>query len=443
MKKTKLLAIALCAALFTTVFAGCGKQGENEDGGSQEKVVIDFSMLNLSGDIEGWTAMVEAANELLKEENIEISISKVNGTGWPEYYQKVASQMAADNSPDIGRIAESYMPTLIAKNQVVDLTSYIENDFDMSQYYEKTFENSAYVDGKYYGVPSGLNNYLLYYNKDMFDEAGLDYPSADWNDPTSFEEIADMARTLTKETEGGKQFGFYTGPNMAEIGMFSTSLGGNNVFDAEGNPSINDATSKQVYKWFDGMLRDDGSMPRPTDTAVMSAFDMFTNGRLAMIVDGTWWLGSIGSIEGVNVGIAAVPGAEDGSAYTSQFVDSFVIYEGCEHKDEAWKAIKALVSQEGFEALAATGVGGTPVHKEVVNAVTEKLLGENVDEASKKVAEEALNHTVKVPYNEYYEEADQKVNNTMDEWLLGQITSDEYADKVQQILLDYKAQAEE
>ena len=50
MKKTKLLAIALCAALFTTVFAGCGKQGENEDGGSQEKVVIDFSMLNLSGD---------------------------------------------------------------------------------------------------------------------------------------------------------------------------------------------------------------------------------------------------------------------------------------------------------------------------------------------------------------------------------------------------------
>ena len=413
MKKTKLLAIALCAALFTTVFAGCGKQGENEDGGSQEKVVIDFSMLNLSGDIEGWTAMVEAANELLKEENIEISISKVNGTGWPEYYQKVASQMAADNSPDIGRIAESYMPTLIAKNQVVDLTSYIENDFDMSQYYEKTFENSAYVDGKYYGVPSGLNNYLLYYNKDMFDEAGLDYPSADWNDPTSFEEIADMARTLTKETEGGKQFGFYTGPYMAEIGMFSTSLGGNNVFDAEGNPSINDATSKQVYK------------------------------RLAMIVDGTWWLGSIGSIEGVNVGIAAVPGAEDGSAYTSQFVDSFVIYEGCEHKDEAWKAIKALVSQEGFEALAATGVGGTPVHKEVVNAVTEKLLGENVDEASKKVAEEALNHTVKVPYNEYYEEADQKVNNTMDEWLLGQITSDEYADKVQQILLDYKAQAEE
>ena len=434
----RMITVFLVLALVAGLLSGCSKEKGEEEG----KVVIDFSMLNLSGDIDGWTAMVEAANKQLAEENIEISISKVNGTGWPEYYQKVVSLMAAENAPDIGRIAESYMPTLISKNQVVDLTDYIKNDFDMSQYYEKTFENSAYVDGKYYGVPSGLNTYLMYYNKDLFDEAGLDYPSADWNNPTSFEEIAEMARTLTKETDSGKQFGFYTGPYMAEIGMFSTSLGGNNVFDAEGNPCINDDISKQVYRWFDGMLREDQSMPRPTDTAIMSAFDMFANGRLAMIVDGTWWLGSIGAIEDFNVGIAAVPGAADGSAYTSQFVDSFVIYEGCEHEEEAWKAIKALVSQEGFEALAATGVGGTPIHKNVVNAVTEQLLGENVDETSKMVAQDALNHTVKVPYNEYYEEADQKVNNTMDEWLLGEITSDEYADKVQQILIDYKTQAE-
>lgn len=434
----KALAIALTLIMLLGLLTGCAKEAEKTD----EKVVLDFSMLNLSGDVEGWTAMVEAANKILEAENIEIQINKINGTGWPEYYQKVVSRMAGGNSPDIGRIAESYMPTLIEDGQVVDLTEYIKNDFDMSQYYEKTFENSAYVDGKYYGVPSGLNNYLMYYNKDMFDEAGLSYPSADWNNPTSFEEIAEMAKALTKETDNGKQFGFYTGPYMAEIGMFSTSLGGNNVFDADGNPSMNDETAKQVYKWFDGMLRDDESMPRPTDTAVMSAFDMFTNGRLAMIVDGTWWLGSIGAVEGINIGVAAVPGAAGSSAYTSQFVDSFVIYEGCEHKDEAWKAIKALVSQEGFEALAATGVGGTPIHKNVVNAVTEKLLGENVDDASKQVAKDALDHTLKVPYNAYYEEADQKVNNTMDEWLLGKITSDEYADKVQQILIDYKTQAE-
>jgi len=110
-------------ALVLGLLTGCGNTKEET---KDEKIVIDFSMLNLSGDIDGWTAMVEAANKQLEAENIEISISKVNGTGWPEYYQKVVSQMAAGNSPDIGRIAESYMPTLISKGQVVDLTDYIK-----------------------------------------------------------------------------------------------------------------------------------------------------------------------------------------------------------------------------------------------------------------------------------------------------------------------------
>ena len=50
-----------------------------------------------------------------------------------------------------------------------------------------------------------------------------------------------------------------------------------------------------------------------------------------------------------------------------------------------------------------------------------------------------MNHTIKVPYNSYYQEADQKVNNVMDEWLLGKISSDQFAENVQQILVDYAA----
>ena len=119
--------------------------------------------------------MIDEANRQLEAEgkNIAIKINKVPCTGWPEYYQKVITQMAGGSAPDIGRIAESYMPMLINKGQVVDLTDYMANDFDMSQYYEKTFENSAFADGRYYGLPSGLNYYLVYYNKDMFDAAGL------------------------------------------------------------------------------------------------------------------------------------------------------------------------------------------------------------------------------------------------------------------------------
>ncbi len=434
----KKLITILFALLMLLPMAGCSKKEEAAEDG---KTQIEYLMLNEAGSVDGWMAMVDEANKQLEADNIEIVVTKVNATGWPEYYQKAVSLMAGGNSADIGRIAESYMPTVIGKGQVKDITGYINSDFDQSQYYMKTFEGSNYVDGKYYGVPSGLYNYMLYYNKDLFDEAGIAYPSADWNNPTSFEEIADMAAALTKDTDSGKQFGFYTGPYMAEVGMFSTSLGGNNVFDANGNPTMNDATAKQVYAWFDQMLSA-GTMPRPTDTTIMSSFDMFMNGKLAMTIDGTWMLGVMGGIEDFNVGLAAVPGAANGQAYSSQFVDQFVIYEGCKNPDAAWKAIKALVSQEGFEASSSMNVGGVPVQKTVADAFIENQLGGNIDAVSKQAAKDALDHVIKVPYNSYYQEADEKVNNTMDEWLLGQITSDEFAEKVQQIMLDYKAEAE-
>lgn len=406
-----------------------------------EMVEISFSMAAYSNEVDGWTAMIEEANRQLENngKNIYIKINKVPCTGWPEYYQKVITQMAGGSAPDIGRIAESYMPMLINKGQVVDLTDYMAEDFDMSRYYEKTFENSAYVDGHYYGLPSGLNYYLVYYNKDMFDAAGLDYPSPDWNNASSFDEYREMAKALTGGEGANKTYGFSAGPYMAAIGMFNRSLGGNNVFDDNGNPTMNDTVTKEVYGWFDAMLREDYSMPRPTDTKVMSAFDMFKAGRLGMILDGTWWLGGIRDITDFNVGIAAIPSGKGAEAFTSQFVDSFVIFKGSKHEAEAWEAVKAIMSTEAFQALAKTGVGGVPVAKDVANAVIDESLGSAVDENGKTCAEEGMNHTIKVPYNSYYQEADQKVNNVMDEWLLGKISSDQFAENVQQILLDYAA----
>ena len=427
--------------------------GQKEDGGTAEpaadsktadageKVEISFSMAAYSNEVDGWTAMIDEANRQLEAEgkNIAIKINKVPCTGWPEYYQKVITQMAGGSAPDIGRIAESYMPMLINKGQVVDLTDYMADDFDMSQYYEKTFENSAFVDGRYYGLPSGLNYYLVYYNKDMFDAAGLEYPSADWNKASSFEEYKNMAKALTGGEGATKTYGFSAGPYMAAVGMFNKSLGGNNVFDDNGAPTMNDSVSTEVYAWFDEMLRVDYSMPRPTDTKVMGAFDMFKAGRLGMILDGTWWLGAIKDIKDFNVGIAAIPSGTGGEAFTSQFVDSFVIFKGSKHEAEAWEAVKAIMSTPAFQALAKTGVGGVPVAKDVANSVIDESLGSAVDENGKKCAEEGMNHTIKVPYNSYYQEADQKVNNVMDEWLLGKISSDQFAENVQQILVDYAA----
>jgi len=444
MKKTLCMILALVLAL--GVFTGCGKNSDNRTAGADgsQPTVIRIALMNSETEMPGWEAMIAAANTKLAAdgENISIEIQKINATDWPEYYQKVAAEMAAGKAPDIGRVAESFMPTLIDRGQIVDLTDFVRNTLDQEQYYMRTFENAGYVDGHYYGLPSGLYNYVLYYNRDLFDEAGIAYPSSDWEHPTSFEEIEAMAAALTKKIDGGTQFGFYSAPYMAEVGMYSKALGGDSVFDDAGNPVMNGPEALQVYNWYDRMLHN-GTMPTPTSTDIMDAMTMFTNNRLGLIVDGTWYLGMFGAMtDTLNIGIAAIPGAKDAAAYTSQFVDSFVMFTGTKHEEAAKKALAAIISKEGFEALAATGVGGIPVHKDVSAAVTDNLLGDNFSEEGKACAKNSLDYTLRVPYNAFYQQADEKVNNMMGEWMLGQITADEFADKVQDILLSYKAEAE-
>ena len=445
MKKT--LCIALAFVLVFGLLVGCGAKkttSASPEGSSGESTVIRLALMNAESEIAGWEAMVDAANAKLSAdgENIVIEIQKINATDWPEYYQKVAAEMAAGRAPDIGRVAESFMPTLIDRGQIVDMTDFVNTELDQNQYYMKTFENAGYVDGRYYGLPSGLYNYVLYYNKDLFDEAGIAYPSSDWNNPTSFEEIEEMAAALTKQIDGGTQFGFYSAPYMAEVGMYSKAKGGYSVFDDDGNPVMNSAITKEVYNWYDRMLTS-GTMPTPTSTDIMDAMTMFTNNRLGMIVDGTWYLGMFGGMtDTLNVGIAAVPGVKGKPSYTSQFVDSFVMFTGTKQEAAAYKALAAIISKEGFEALAATGVGGIPVQREVSAAVTDTLLGDKFSEDGKACAKNSLDYTLKVPYNAFYQQADEKVNNMMGEWMLGQISADEFAEKVQDILLAYKTEAE-
>jgi ABC-type glycerol-3-phosphate transport system substrate-binding protein len=69
------------------------------------------------------------------------------------------------------------------------------------------------------------------------------------------------------------------------------------------------------------MLREDHTQPRPTDTKVISTWDLFKAGRLAMAMDGTWFFTDAKNIKNFRVGIAGVPSAK-GKAYSSQFVDS-------------------------------------------------------------------------------------------------------------------------
>lgn len=434
------------AASSASAPAPSGSQSASAAASQQFKdpVELKFAMQANANELPGWTAMVDAANKKLKDEgkNITIKIEKINTSAWPEYYQKVTAEIAGGESPDLGRIAESFMPQIVKKGQAVDLTEYM-NELDKSQYFENAFKSAGYQDGKYYGLPSGVFYMIMYYNKDMFKAKGIPEPSHDWNNAISFEQTRDIAKQLTEGEGANRKFGLSAGPYTSyAAGMFSVSNGGKNIFNEDLTPVFKDPATKEVYQWFDDMLRTDHSMPRPTDTKIMGGFDMFKAGRVGMAIDGTWYTGAIkNDIKNFNVGIAPVP-AGKGAATSTQFIDNFLIWKGTKHEKESWEALKALYSKEAWDALAKTGIGGLPIHRAAFEEVTKNLLADKVSPEDLKAFTEALDHSQSVPYNAFYEEADQKINAQLDNWMLGKYTVDEFLDKADQIMRETKEKSE-
>lgn len=429
----KLVSLVLCLIMLMSMIPAAMADGET--------ITIRFAYNAFDAAITAWTACIDAANAKLKEEgkNIVIEGVQVPVSDWNEYYTKITTQIAAGTGPDIGLIAESFMPQCIDAGIALDITQYMDR-INLDEYFSATFYNAAYQDGKFYGLPGSLYYMLMYYNKDLFDAAGVEYPSGDWTNAITFDGVLDACSKIAGGKGASKTYGLSAGPYMAFIGMYSMNNGGYNVFDENGNVMLTSPESLEIYNWFDELLNN-GYLPRPSDTQVISAFDMFTSGRIAMLIDGSWSLTSLYQYDDINVGLAAIPSNVSNTA-SAMYVDSFVVYKGTQNEEAAFEALRAMISYEGWNALAQTAFGGVPLHRQAFEDNKEKFLPMNMTAEDLEVLINGMDHAVRVPYNEYYEQADYEANLAMDEWLLGNITAEEYAAKVKGIVEKYQAESD-
>jgi ABC-type glycerol-3-phosphate transport system substrate-binding protein len=394
---------------------------------TQSPVEIKWAMQGAANELAGWQAVTDAANAQLKEKGITITIQKINTSSWDEYYQKITAQIAGGNIPDIGRIAESLMPQVISKDQVVELTPYL-SEIDMSQYFEGTLDNAGKQNGKSYGLPSGVYQFLLYYNKDMFDAKGIPYPSSDWDNPITLEQVVEYSKKLTEGEGATKKFGYYGNADIFAIG----SLAGEYLYKIDGTYQFTD-NHKKAFDMLNTMLTVDLSMPTPVDTKIMGGMDMFRAGRVAMCNEGTWWQQTVRDITDFNVGIAAAP-AVQGKAKSSAFIDNYVIWKGGKYEKESWEALKAIFSEEGFNELAKTGTGGVPVNRNTLDNLSDQLIGSVFDDTSKASFIQALDHTMTMPYNTKYNEISQKATSVLETWMVGKKSTDDTIQELKEYL---------
>jgi multiple sugar transport system substrate-binding protein len=289
---------------------------------------------------------------------------------WDDFDTKMQTMIAAGTPPDVwSHWGPSGFADYVIRGLAADLTPYIERDnFDMSDFIPEVLDIYT-IDGKVYGLPMLTTGSFIFYNKDLFDAAGVEYPPTNWDDTSwTWDAFVEKCGQLTNDTGDpettvfGCNLGFW--PNDAYAWVWGQDLYPDSAYETgfaeeaylDSEAAINGFQARQDLVW------DLNYMPDPAQADAFGGGDIFMGGKVAMHLTGGWgWWNYDGLEEEFNWGVAALPyGAPERRCVV--FTDPWMLSAKTEHPDEAWEFLKYLASpevQRGWMEL----VGAPPARK--------------------------------------------------------------------------------
>lgn len=249
---------------------------------------------------------------------------------------RLLTQASSGQLPDVAIISAIHFTALASRGLLEPLSQ--ENlpglDFDDIQ---PVLRDAYRYDGLTYGVPADLDTGLLFYNKDIFDAAGQEYPNPDW----TWEEFQQISSDLTVGEGAGKQFGadLFNGGDWGLVEAIAASYG-DSMFDEEAAvPSVDSAGGRQAIELFDRMLRVDQSAPAPG-----SANATIGNGQIAMGIYGPWASYYLLSDVDFNWDVTTLPQGD--RSVTFGWGGVAVVFADSDNKASALAFIENLMSEE-------------------------------------------------------------------------------------------------
>lgn len=304
--------------------------GEEDLGGGVEvdegeaDIVLRLDSLLTGGDGDPFEAMVEDFNE--EHDEIAVEVTRVP---WDEYYDQLFTAMTADEAPDIAFSHSSQIVPFL--DNLTPLDDYVDYDPYVDQIVE-----SVEFEGEHYGAPLDTHMTAVYYNKDIYEEAGLD-PE---NPPETWEEFEEANDAVVDA--GYSAFDYGTGMHMTRSwGSWLRQRGHEAIVGEEGSwePNFNNEDGVDVTAVFQDAVDREW-----TPTEDDNSWPQFVEGEFGAVVDGTWaWSrfreggGEELDFDWGTYKVSIAPGAEDD--YTVCDSHNLIVPDGNDHGDEELEAI--------------------------------------------------------------------------------------------------------
>ena len=266
-------------------------------------------------------------------------------------------------APDVFAMDGPLFPDYAGRDVLLDLSSYIQAEsYPLSSLADLAVKDFATSDGRQMGLPRDLNVIALFYNKKMFDAAGIPYPDDSWD----WNKLIEVGKKLTLDkNKDGKidQWGLYT--ETTDMENYWSSLvwqNGGDILAPDGKTTVLDSPGATGgLQFLQDLIWKHKIVPDPALFAETG--DAFEQGKAAMEINGSW-LVATDEAAGLSFGIAPIPAGPAGRV-TSINPTGAVVYKGTKSPDAAWVFVKYLASPAAQQKIMALKAS-LPVNKEVL-----------------------------------------------------------------------------
>lgn len=385
--KMKTLIVTLLIA--SLLFSGCAS-GEKD-----KRVQIKVAFWGAPDEVK---IMAELMDDWQKDRP-DISV-KLEHTPYRGYVDKLLTRIAGRSAPDIICTEVDLFVTFQSKGVLCDLTSYLEKSpgLGMDAFYPEVVDRFT-VDGKLYAIPRDTAPFAcVYYNKKLFDEAGVAYPTDDWD----VYDLLDKAKKLTLVDADGRmrRYGFYAWAWQ----NFVYAFGGRLVDDVK-NPTrcaLDSEKALEGLRFYADLINKYKVHPSSTAMAnlAMGVQGMFMTGRLAMFSSGIWETPGLRKIDNFEWDVAMFPKGPGGERGFGTGGSGYCILKSTGHPEEAFEVLKALAGEKAQRKLAGTGLT-QPAIKEIARIWAD----DGKAPKNKKMLLKAVEYVIYEPFTPVWREA--------------------------------------
>ncbi len=274
------------------------------------------------------------------------------------FHENILASYGAGVAPDVFYLDSSWAPIFIEKGALYPVSDLLGKDF-LDQFYDFLLVPFKGSDGKIYGVPKDWSMLMLFYNKKLFEQAGLTKP------PETWDELLEYAKIITEKT-GVPGLAIYLGGFNRYMPVALSNGAPKPWFDSPDDASwFDDPVVKETMAWYINLYlkgkveREKQGLPpyvvAPQDVGAGWLGDAFGSQKVAMVISGNWMIPFLADQfpdfkYGVDWDIAPLPKGKAGRV-TMAYTVALAINAKTEHPKEAAEFVKFVTGREGQRIL--------------------------------------------------------------------------------------------